>query len=443
MNRIWLIIGREFVTRVRKRSFVIMTLLGPVLMAALFVVPMYIATLEGGEKTIGVIDETGLFSSQFTDTDQIRFMVLDLPQHEAKNRLSELGLYAVLHIPMTEVTVPQTAVLYSDKQPSLMIKGHIRDVMSKHVESLKLKASGIDPEILHSINTSINLLTIRLNKGGEEEKSSTELSMILGMVAGLLIYFFIFLYGAQVMRGVIEEKTSRIVEIIVSSVRPFQLMMGKITGIALVGLTQFTLWVLLTFIMVTVSFTFFSEEISEYRSSQLKMQQESITGQVTGNITGDETTLAVAGVLETIESINFGVMIFTFLFFFIGGYLLYGALFAAIGSAVDQETDTQQFMLPVTVPLILSIILAQFVVANPDGPVAFWLSVIPLTSPVIMMIRIPFGVAFTDLALSALLLIAGFVFTTWLAAKVYRTGILMYGKKVNYRELWKWIRYRT
>jgi len=268
--------------------------------------------------------------------------------------------------------------------------------------------------------------------------------MGLGFVSGLLIYIFIFLFGSQVLRGVLEEKTSRIVEIIVSSVRPFQLMIGKVAGVGMVGLTQFLIWIVLTFAIVGVfqiampdMFQFTPDERVFVSSSQIlsveEMEQQKEMIQQYDTMAGQ--------LLEGLSAINFPVMILSFIFFFLGGYLLYAALFAAIGSAVDNEADTQQFMLPVTVPLLLSIIMAQMVISNPAGPVAFWLSVIPLTSPVIMMVRIPFGVPYFDLFLSASLLILGFIATTWFAARIYRTGILMYGKKVNYRELWKWIRH--
>ena len=244
------------------------------------------------------------------------------------------------------------------------------------------------------------------------------------------------------MRGVIEEKTNRIVEIIVSSVKPFQLMMGKILGLALVGLTQFLLWVILTFAIVSVFQVTYADQIPKENLTQMVPGQEQIIVQ-DEEIQSDDQQQNVAKAFEIIRSIDFGVMIFGFLFYFLFGYLLYAALFAAIGSASDTEVDTQQFMLPVSIPLFLSIVMAQFVMRYPDGPLAFWFSIIPLTSPVIMMVRIPFGVPYWELYLSMFLLILGFLGTTWLAGKIYRTGILMYGKKINYKEIWKWLKYRS
>lgn len=440
MNKIPLIIKREYLTRVKKKSFLIMTILGPILMAALFIVPIYVAQLKGDVKTIGIIDDTNIFIESFENTDNLLFIPLGEDLETAKKNIAKDNYYAILHIPKTELSVPETGILYSDKQPNIVVKEHVQNVIRKKVEAMKLDASGVDPEIINSIKTKINLMTIKINEGGEEESSSTELSMAVGFVSGLIIYFFIFMYGSQVMRGVIEEKTNRIVEVIVSSVKPFQLMLGKIIGVAMVGLTQFALWVVFTMIIVSVFLSIFSADLTSYQSSQMKLAEGSIPQ--TEVLQSGDTNEAAIAIFESIQSINFGVIIGAFVFFFIGGYLLYGAFFAAIGSAVDSETDTQQFMLPLTVPLILSIVLAQFIMVNPDGPAAFWLSIFPLTSPVIMMIRIPFGVPYFDLFLSVTLLILGFLGATWLAAKIYRTGILMYGKKISYKELWKWIKYK-
>ncbi len=440
MNKVLLILKREYLTRVKKKSFIVMTILGPILLAALFIVPVYIAEMEGSNKVVGVIDETNIFWQGFKNTDNIQFLKLDTDIETAKKNIENNDLYAVLYIPKTELSVPQSAKLYSSGQPNIVVKGYIKNMMRKEVEALKLQASGVDPDILKSIKTSINLLTIKINKAGEEKQSSTELSMAIGFIGGFIIYIFIFMYGALVMRGVIEEKVNRIVEVIVSSVKPFQLMMGKIVGVALVGLTQFALWVIFTLIIVSGFLSVYSTDISKFKQSQLQMQTESIVPMedMSQDSNVNESVIAV---FESIQSINFPVMIGSFLFFFLGGYLLYASLFAAIGAAVDSETDTQQFMLPVTIPLILSLALAQVIITNPDGPIAFWLSIIPLTSPIIMMIRIPFGVPFTDLFLSFTLLILGFIGSTWIAAKIYRTGILIYGKKISYRELWKWLRY--
>ncbi|MCX6271192.1 MAG: ABC transporter permease [Bacteroidetes bacterium] len=446
MNKISLIIQREYLTRVKKRSFIVMTIIGPILMAALIIVPVYLATMTEKDQKIAVLDETGLFFERFKNTEHLSFQHVYGALDVEKEKFLNEGYYALLYIPKSEVAVPSGAMLYSDKQPNIIVKSYIQDAMKKEIESMKLEASGIDKNILESIKTKVNLVTIKMDKGGKEEKSYTEVSMMVGLFSSVLIYVFIFLFCSQVMRGVIEEKTNRIVEVIVSSVKPFQLMMGKIVGIALVGLTQLFLWVLLTLGIV------FAFQVAYRDSFQLTGTQKMVTSStpsVNPAVSGpDKADLQfnkeeVNKVFDLIRSINFGVIICCFLFYYLGGYLLYAALFAAIGSAVDNDADTQQFMMPVTIPLFFALIMAQFVINNPDGPIAFWLSIIPFTSPVIMMIRIPFGVPYGDLALSAVLLIGGFLGTTWLAARIYRTGILMYGKKVTYRELWKWISFKN
>jgi ABC-2 type transport system permease protein len=302
-------------------------------------------------------------------------------------------------------------------------------------------------QILEKIRPDINLSTIVIEDNGAEKKSFTGASMVVGMVAGIMIYMFIFLFGVQVMRGVIEEKTSRIVEVIVSSVKPFQLMMGKIVGVALVGLTQFLLWIVFTSTIIftaQLAFpdTFRNPAQQETGINALNENSLQNTSAIQSKTDPDSSKNKYNSFYEAISSVNYPVMIVAFIFYFLFGYLLYSALFAIVGSAVDNETDSQQFMLPITIPLIFSIVMLQVIVMNPGGSLAFWLSIIPLTSPIIMMIRIPFGVPWQEIVLSASLLIGGFLGATWLAARIYRIGILMYGKKVNYRELWKWLRYK-
>jgi ABC-2 type transport system permease protein len=470
MNKIFLIIQREYLTKVKKRSFIVMTILGPILMASLFIMPVYLASRHDEKQLISVLDETGLFFNKFENNDNYTFIPVSTGLQQAKETLMNKGNYMLLHIPSTQLNVPDNAFIYSDKQPTLNLKGYISGVMSKELEKQKLAAEirneilrntpdykqGSDTTavdlmsetILKNIRTDVKITTYKTGEGGTEQKSYTEVTMVVGLVASIMIYMFIFMFGAQVMRGVIEEKTSRIIEVIISSVKPFQLMMGKIIGVALVGLTQFLLWIVFTFIIITAVQTTFPQQFKKAPNEQAKISGQSValpnvTAPATPNsIVADTGNDQLNEVFEAFSSINLPVMIMAFLFYFLFGYLLYGALFAAIGAAVDNETDTQQFMLPVTVPLILSIVVAQTVIQNPESPLAFWLSMIPLTSPVIMMVRIPFGVPNWEIALSAGILIIGFLGTTWLAAKIYRTGILMYGKKSNYRELWKWIRYK-
>lgn len=445
MNKIRTIIKREYLSRVRKRSFIVMTILGPILLAALMIGPALIAIMSDSDYEVAIVDDTNMFYDAFSDTRNVKYTHLQTDIDSAMELMRGDKFDAVLHIPEVAFQAPSSLRLFSLKSVNFNAKSHMESVLKNEYESLKLTIAGIDPEVLMAVETRININAVRMDKDGLEKTDYPEVSMGLGFVSGLLIYMFIFLFGSQVLRGVLEEKTSRIVEIIVSSVKPFQLMMGKVIGIGLVGLTQFLIWVVLTFAIVGgVRATFpnlfqFTPTEQVHITATQSLNAEDLQRQME-TVQMQNTT--AGQILEGLQAINFPVMILSFLFYFIGGYLLYAALFAAIGSAVDNEADTQQFMLPVTVPLLFSIVMMQMIIQNPSGPVAFWLSIIPLTSPVIMMIRIPFGVPFMDLAISAVLLILGFIFTTWLAAKIYRTGILMYGKKIDYAELWKWIRYR-
>ncbi|MDR4988619.1 MAG: ABC transporter permease [Bacteroidales bacterium] len=444
MSKTATIIKREFLSRVKKKSFLVMTIVGPVLMAALIIVPVIVAQVSRSDYAVAIVDDTSFFHESFKDTQSISFTPVGVDVEQAINLMHEGRFDAVLHIPEFAFQAPSSLRLFSEKSINFNAKLLIENTLRHEFEGLKLAEAGIDPEVLKQIETRINIQAFRIKDGGELVTDHPEISMGLGFIGGFLIYIFIFLFGSQVLRGVLEEKTSRIVEIIVSSVRPFQLMMGKVVGVGLVGLTQFMIWVVLTFAIVGVFrfaapdlFRFTATENVHITSSQIlsaeEMEQQLQTIQQHNTVAGQ--------LLEGLAAINFPVIIITFIFFFLGGYLLYAAFFAAIGSAVDNEADTQQFMLPVTIPLLLSIIMAQMVINDPSGSFAVWLSMIPLTSPVIMMVRIPFGVPYAEVALSAILLILGFIGTLWISARIYRTGILMYGKKVNYAELWKWIRH--
>jgi ABC-2 type transport system permease protein len=420
MRKIWLIIKREYLVRVRKKAFIVMTIVGPLLMAALMIVPTYLANETQELRTIAIEEDGFEFTNQIEDTDFLHFS--KIPTEEAtllKNDFSESNYYAILYIEGDYFT------LYSNQQISLTVSKTIENQLEQIIEHQKLKAAGIDLAILSEAQSTVHISTKIITEGGGTTNSKAEASMGIGFVCGILIYMFIFMYGTMVMRGVIEEKTSRIVEVIISSVKPFQLMMGKILGVALVGLTQFALWILLTIAIASFAELMFMDEGS--MTTELNSTQQSILLSELSNLTG---------------GINLMQIFVSFIFYFLAGYLMYSSLFAAVGSAVDAEADTQQFVLPITIPLILAFILIQPIMENPDGPLAFWMSIIPFTSPVIMMVRLPFGVANWELALSMCVLILSFVLTTYLAGKIYRTGILMYGKKTSYKELWKWLSYK-
>ena len=416
MHKIWLIIKREYLVRVRKKSFIIMTILGPILMAALLIVPIFLATQTQENRIIALNKDANYI---LEDSEFIHFTTIPTSEAELlKTDFSESPFYALLYIEGENFT------LYSNQQISLSVSKSIERQLEQLIEHEKLKLLGIDLQILEDASTEINITTKIISEDGNTSNSQAEASMGIGFLSGILIYMFIFMYGTMVMRGVIEEKTSRIVEVIISSVKPFQLMMGKILGVALVGLTQFVLWILLTIIISTVA------ELAFLDANVMATEMNS-----------SDQSVILAQVAELTGGINLVQIFLAFIFYFLAGYLMYSALFAAVGSAVDAEADTQQFVLPITIPLILSFVLITPIMENPDGTLAFWMSMIPFTSPVIMMVRLPFGVANWELALSIGILIASFIATTWLAGRIYRTGILMYGKKATYREIWKWLKY--
>ncbi len=433
-----------------------MSLLGPVLFAALMLVPAWMANLKDTkEKTIAIVDETAqgsvnILTGDLPETDFIKFKYLPGTDIETvKRTYTKEGYYGVLYIP-SNIISSNTAILYTEEQPSYSMQKHISGAIEEEIEKQKLIAENINnlDEIMKRVQTNINLRNIIWNEAGEEKESNTGIAMGIGYAGGMLIYFFIFLYGAMVMRGVIEEKTNRIVEVIISSVKPFQLMMGKIVGVGLVALTQFVIWVVLTLLLVTgLQKTIMPEKHAppdmavNVVSPDIMNQNSKTSLEYTDQPAGEPNI--VQEVFSSMGDINFGLILGMFIFYFLGGFLLYASFFAIIGSAVDNETETQQFMLPVTIPLILGIFVMINTIENPSGPLAFWFSMIPLTSPIVMMVRIPFEPPVWQLALSALILVLTFIGSVWMAGKIYRTGILMYGKKVNYAEIWKWLRYKN
>jgi ABC-2 type transport system permease protein len=461
MSKIGLIIKREYTSRVKKKTFIIMTILGPILFAAMIIAPVILMKMESDDfKKIAVIDESRMFESALKNTEYIEFefvsdkyfdpVTVQYNLTQAKADLKESDYYALLYIPHTAVQTNKGSVqLISYQQPNIGLKMHIANGIEKRVEDIKLNTKANElgitdddvQEILTVVNTNIEVVTTTLDEDGTEKESSTEIAMVIGYLCGFLIYMFVFMYGSQVMRGVIEEKSNRIVEVIVSSVKPFQLMMGKIIGVAMVGLTQFLLWVILTIGLVTLGQSLL---LKDYDMSTISQQTINSGSQLDNSANPqNEDTLKFEKMFKAMYAVDYVTIIAFFLFYFMGGYLLYAAMFAAVGSAVDNETDTQQFMLPITIPLVLGIIVMVSAINNPSGSLAYWFSIIPFTSPIVMMVRIPFGVPFTDLIISMGLLIASFIAMTWFAAKIYRVGILMYGKKVNYKELWKWFKYKN
>lgn len=443
MSKISVIIQREYFSRVKKKSFIIMTILGPFLFAALMIVPIWFATQEQEKHFVEVIDESQLVSGFLKDAKNIRFDYPTTSLEQAQKRFYNVdsNYTAILWVPKDVLKV-RSAFLYYKKNPGMLVQERIRSAIENCLYENQLEAKGIDMKAVDAAHIPINIITEKQPEKGKSERTNTGINMAIGFGCGILIYLFIFLYGVQVMKGVIEEKVNRVVEVIISSVKPFQLMMGKIVGVAMVGLTQFILWVILTMILAGIGQATFLSGTKQadipvvQRGQPVQMMQNNPFGNenVQGNV-------EIGEAISALKHINFVQIIFAFLFYFLGGYLLYSAMFAAIGAAVDNETETQQFMLPVTLPLVIAFIAAQFIMQNPESPLSFWFSIIPFTSPVVMMVRLPFGVPMWEFILSMTLLVLTFIFMTWLAGKIYRTGILMYGKKVSYKELWKWLRY--
>ena len=448
MNKSFLILRREYLTRVKKKSFIIMTLLVPLLMAALTILPAYLATMDDKEeRTIAVYDPTSLILDRLESNQFTKFHYIPEQEFQQLSKNFKSGkYYAVLHIP-TNILNTNRAEMISDKQITFDVKNTITRRIENIIESEKKKqvidAIGV-PDLekkLAATKTNITVETIKLGEEGKAVKSSTEMAMAIGYASGFIIYMFVFMYGVMVMRGVMEEKSNRIVEVIISSVKPFQLLFGKIVGIGLVGLTQIAIWIILGIGIASGVSTF-----AVHKSPQVAVQAQNImSGQEMTQFAAStpETQNKVVEIMGMVGNLNLALILFALLFYFICGFILYASLLGAIGSAVDSDEDAQQMMLPVTMPLIFSIIILFAVAKNPEGPLAFWASMIPLTSPVTMMVRIPFGIPVWQIILSMALLLATIFGTIWIAGKIYRTGILMYGKKVNLKEIVKWLFYKN
>ena len=452
MANVSIIIKREYSTRVKKKSFIIMTVLTPLIFVALFLVPILIMGNEDREfKKIAVIEDgSDLFKGVIKDRDDADFVYLENADvNKLKTTFEEAGYYGILYISPIVTNVPQAVQLISKKQPPLDLLQHIEGALEQDIENKKLLAYDIEDlsTILKSVQTDVSVQTIRIDDAGQTKETSTGISMALAYIGALLMYMIVLLFGVQVMRGVFEEKNNRIVEVI-SSVKPVELMMGKIIGIALVGLTQFSIWIILTFAILTVVQSKvlpdnpqeISKQISQSVMSQVPASQDSEMAQQTIELSAQEQEFAK--IFNNLMNVNWPLILISFFIYFIFGYLLYASVFAAIGSAVDTDSDTQQFMFPVMLPIILGLFVAIGTMQNPESSLSFWFSMIPFTSPIVMMARLPFEVPTWEVVVSVAVLIATFVGFVFLAAKIYRIGILMYGKKVTYKEMWKWIKYK-
>jgi len=435
MNHLPLIIQREYLTKVRNKSFIIMTFLSPFIFVGIFGLVAYLSSLNSDTvRQISILDESGLFMEEFVSSPHIKYKMLHgISLEEAKKEAESSNMYGLLYIPKTEnlETLAKGITFYSEDSPSLSMMGDINKLLENKVNTLKLKEAGIDSETIRKMRISISA-NQETFKGQETSKLGAGLKLVFGGAAGYLLFMFIIIYGNMIMRSVIEEKTSRVIEVIISSVKPRVLLLGKIFGTTLAGITQFAIWVVLILILMTVVTSVFGIDPAAASPSQQVLEQ---------SVDGGSQKI-IQEIMMEINNLPLTNLIVMFILFFVGGCLLYASLYASVGAAVDSETDTQQFMMPILMPLILAVYVGMVtVIDNPHGTVSQVFSYIPFTSPVVMLMRIPFGVPLWQQIISVVLLFLTFLGTVWFAAKIYRVGILMYGKKPTYKEIFKWLKY--
>jgi len=440
------IIAREYLTRVRKKSFLLITFLGPLFFAAVAILPTLIMmmTNESGKK-IAVADDSGIVMDNLAVNGAFVFTELsDMPVDSIKSSFTEKGYDIFVHISSIDTSSRSVSVAaYSEKPLSVDTKDVIASVVNEAVEDYRIAESNIEglKEIMSDIKSDVIVSTYTVGEDGEEKISSSEVYMGISLVLSMIIYMFIAMFSGMVMQSVIEEKASRVVEVLVSSVKATELMFGKILGVACVALTQFFLWIVLTAVLVVGASTFIGFDNIDPSKAQEMVE---MTGQMGGIRIEDmqiqEETDGMNVIFSTLSQINYVHLIVGFVVYFVLGYLLYASFFAAIGSAVENEADTNQLQMPVTVPLLIAFFIAFYAFKAPDSPVVFWGSMIPFTSPIVMLARIPFGVPVWELAVSVLLLLVTFIVCGWASAKIYRIGILMFGKKTGFKDLWKWLR---
>lgn len=429
-----LIISQEYRNRVAKKSFLLLTLLTPILFAALIIVPIKLATLDGdNDKMIAVVDQTGLYAQLFKeDKGDVKFDVIEADGLKVNEfREEKAGDYRAFLVIDGDLSENPTALsIYSEKTVSHDVKANIEKMLSQYVEHVKLESYNVPgiEEMIEKSKTEVRATTYKMGEDGEEEHSDAEVASVIGILMTTLIYMFIFISGSQVMNSVVQEKVNRVVEVMVCSAKPWELMFGKIIAVALVSLTQIAIWIVMTGLLAGVG-----------------ANLAGVDFQSTANMAMNPQAVQMAELSEgqqfmaDMMSINWGLILGMFVLYFIGGYLLYAGMFAAVGAAVDNENDTGQFMMPITIVVLFALYAGIYSAQNPDGPLAFWCSIIPFTSPIVMMVRLPFDVPFWQLGLSLAVLAATVVLMIWLAAKVYRVGILMYGKKPSWKEIIKWI----
>lgn len=443
-NKIFLIISREFLIRVKKKSFIFTTLLTPLLFAALIALPSVIMMFSSDDdkQKILVVDRTGICEPYFKSNEKRVFEFNPTADVEAiKKNFDKENIYAVIEVKSIDSSMNMAVTAYSSKQMNIDTKESIEKSVQKAAENAKLKKYKIDnlDKILKDVRSEVNVKTFTLGEEGDEKLGMVEIYMGIAYICSFMIYMFIFMFGSMVMRGVIEEKTNRIIEVIVSSVKPFELMLGKIIGVGSVALVQFLIWIALTVgITFGIQAAFGVDKLTGNSQITQQVMQQGVAGQ---QVAVPEISSPMGDVMTALAGVDFVSIISAFLIYFLLGYFLYAAMFSAVGSAVDNEADTQQLILPVTLPLIIGLFIMIHTFQYPDSSLSFWGSMIPFTSPMVMMARVPFGVPMWELALSITLLIATFLFMTYVSSKIYRVGILMYGKKATWKDLIKWLKY--
>ena len=450
LRNINIIISREYLTRVKKKSFLLTTFLVPVLFAAMCILPSVIMFMaKDTDKKVAVIDQSGIVMPYLVDTDAVDYEDYSTePVDSMKLRFDELGLDALVVVsPLDSVQRSVTVASYSAKPLSMELKEGVQSKVNDAVEDYRLALYEIGDlkQIMEDVKSDISMSTYTLDESGEEKITSSEVYMIISMLLSIIIYMFIAMFSGMVMQSVIEEKSSRVVEVLVSSVKATELMFGTIIGVACVALTQFFLWIILTLVLVGGFSAFVGFDSLMGDPAQTEQMMEMAQMQMGGVDMAEMTeTMAeeegMGAVLSTLKDINWVQMILAFIIYFALGYLLYASFFAAIGSAVENEADTNQLQMPVTVPLLLAFFIAIYAFNAPDSPIVWWGSMIPFTSPIVMLARIPFGVPMWELVLSIVLLLATFAACGWASAKIYKIGILMFGKKTTFKDLWKWLK---
>ena len=432
MSNLRLIIKREFIARVRNKTFVVMTFLSPLIFVGMIALIAWLSSMNNDEiRSVAFFDETGLFIEDFKDSESIDYTnYSNLSLNDAKDSVVIKKLYGLLYIPKKQSNKELAASIqfYADEAPNISVLNDIEKVIANKLTNQNFEEKGLDLGIIEDSKAKVNI-QIENFSGEKTSKMSNYVKMFFGGAAGYFLMMFIIIYGNMVMRSVIEEKSNRIIEIIISSVKPIQLMMGKILGTSIAGILQFAIWVILGAVLLAVATSFFGVEPQPVPMEQSLVLQES-------------SQQEIQLLLQDITKLPLLTLVLSFLVYFIGGYFLYSSIYAAIGAAVDSETDSQQFMLPIILPLMLGIYVGFFsVIENPHGTISTVFSMIPLTSPIVMLMRIPFGVNWWEVLISILLLIGSIIFMVWLAGRIYRVGILMYGKKPSYKELFKWLKY--